>query len=68
MPSWASVSCASERRGGFGRRQRHRLGHEQPLRFHLPGEHLLAELLVENPLVQGVLVDDDHALVVFGDR
>ena len=68
MPSWASVSAARERRGGFGRTEIDRLGHQQPLRLHRAGQHLLANLLVENPLVQRVLVDDDHPLVALGDQ
>ena len=68
MPSWASVSLASRAAAASAGGSVHGLGHEQPLRFQLAGEDLLAELLVQNPLVQGVLVDDDHALVVLGDQ
>jgi hypothetical protein len=38
------------------------------LRFQLPAEDFLAELFVEDALVEGVLVDDDHALVVLRDQ
>jgi hypothetical protein len=34
--------------------------HEQPLRFHLPAKHFLPQLLVKNPLMEGVLVDDEQ--------
>ena len=52
----------------FGRRQIDRLGHQQPLRLERAGEHLVAELLVQNPLVQRVLVDHFDADVGFDDQ
>ena len=47
-----------QHRRRLGRRQIDRLRHEQLLRLERPGQHLLANLLVQNPLVQRVLVDD----------
>ena len=65
-PNSASRSRLLQSRGRFGRAQIDRLGHQQALRFDRAGRHALPQVLVENALVQGVLVDDRHALVGFG--
>ena len=57
-----------ERRGRFGRAQVDRLRHQQRLRLERAGQHLLAQLLVQNPLVQRVLIDHHHAVVALGDQ
>ena len=52
----------------FRRRQIDRLRHQQPLRLERAGEHLLAKLLVQNPLVQRVLIDHLEADVGLHDQ
>jgi hypothetical protein len=42
--------------------------HEQPLRFQRPIADALLELLEHHALVQGVLIDDDHAIVILRDE
>ena len=67
-PNSASRSRFSKRGGRLGRAEIDRLGHQQVLRFDRAGRHALPQLLVQDPLVQGVLVDDRHALVGLGDE
>ena len=50
------------------RGQVHRFGNEQPLRHQGTGANALLQLLEEDALVQGVLVDDEHALRCFHDQ
>ncbi len=50
----------------LGRTQIDRLGHQQVLRLQRAGVDPRADLLEQDPLVQGVLVDDRHAFVRFG--
>ncbi len=52
----------------LGGRQIDRLRHQQLLRFQRAAQHLLANLLVQNSLVQRVLVDDLDAGVGFDDQ
>jgi len=37
------------------------------VRLDLPGQHFFANLLVQNSLVQGMLIDDHHPFVGLGD-
>ena len=45
-----------------------RLGHEQVLRLQRPGIDPRANLLVQNPLVQGMLIDNRHAFLRLGHQ
>ena len=57
-----------EHRCRFGSGEVDRLGHQQPLRFERAGEHFVAELFVEDPLVERVLIDHFEADVGFDDE
>ena len=41
---------------------------QQPLRFQRAARHAGEQLFVHDPLVQRVLVDDDHAVFALGDE
>ena len=45
-----------------------RLRDQQPLRFERPARDAGEQLLVHDPLVQRVLVDDDQPVVALGDE
>ena len=67
-PSLASTSRRSSTAAASGADEVDRLGHEQPLRLDAPLLQPGLQLLVQDPLVQGVLVDDDHPVVGLGDE
>src|SRR5204862_1447005 len=50
-----------ERAGRLVRRQLDRLGDQEPLDFQRAGPKALFQLLEEDPLVQRMLIDDQHA-------
>ena len=52
--------------GRLGRAQIDRLRHQQALRLQCSGVDPCADLLEEDPLVQGVLIDDRHPFVALG--
>ncbi len=60
--------AASEDLVGLDGGQLDRLGDEQALGFDPAALDAALQLLVQDPLVQGVLVDDDHAVVGLGDQ
>ena len=58
-PAWPAARDAPTR-GRLGRGQVQRLGHQQGLRSPRPPPKPAGEVLVQDPLVQGVLVDHHH--------
>ena len=68
IPSWASKSRCSRAAAASPGRKVHRLRHQQRLRLAAAGRQPRAQVLVKDPLVQGVLVDDRHAVLGFGHQ
>ncbi len=68
MPSLGQDLAILEHGGRLAGGQVDRLGDQQPLAFDRAGEDPLAERLVQDPLMEGVLVDDFEPLVRLGDE